>query len=54
MKLSIKRTCNGCRAFEYHNECSLGFNTYQGKPKEACLKPRTYEDLIEASKQTRP
>jgi len=43
----MKKTCNGCRAYESHHECSLGFKNDKGKPKEICPKPTTISKLQE-------
>ena len=46
----IKRTCEGCRASEFHNECSLGYACKEYTPLEPCPKPRTIRQLIDAPK----
>lgn len=52
----MKHTCKGCRAYEYdvaHGpikyHCSLGYNEKDGRPLEACPKPRTISQLCELS-----
>lgn len=60
MKLSQKKTCEGCRAFveSSSNMCELGFNN-RGRhdavlgmniiqPQEPCYKPLTIAQLYEA------
>jgi hypothetical protein len=46
----IKKTCEGCRASEFHNECSLGYACREYTPLEPCPKPRTIRQLIDAPK----
>ncbi len=43
----IKKTCNGCKAYEFHHVCALGFKNDRGVPKEPCPKPRTLSKFIE-------
>ena len=60
----MKKTCEGCRAFEYgrvSHRCLLGYNnqgpysSYLGfskaVPQEPCPKPRTNMALISAPKK---
>jgi hypothetical protein len=53
-KLKKPRTCEGCRAFEYINNCdkrcSIGYYQEYGIPKEPCPKPKTIQQLIDAPK----
>ena len=53
MKLSQKRTCNGCKAFDFdmgRGECELrvkiDYKTLS--PLEPCYKPKTIEEYFEA------
>lgn len=62
MRLSKKRTCEGCRAIiDAQGEvmrCSLGYDnkgeyirtigSHRIKPQEPCLKPMTISEFIEA------
>jgi hypothetical protein len=53
----MKRTCNGCKAFEaiQENKCGLGFKiekiyykqiVVECKPLEECPKPKTIREYI--------
>lgn len=44
--MRLKKSCQGCRASEWHNECSIGYSCDGYVPKEPCPKPRTYDQLI--------
>jgi hypothetical protein len=49
----MKKSCNNCKAFEFHRECSLGYKNERGKdgcfqPKEDCPKPLTTKALVSA------
>ncbi len=60
MKLSQKRTCEGCRAStpRYQTTCELGFNhkgeliknlgVHRMVPQEPCYKPKTITELYQA------
>lgn len=61
MKLSQKRNCENCRAWDNGRgmpRCELGFNNrgpyikelgvYRSTPQEPCYKPLTIMQLIEA------
>lgn len=57
IKLSQKRTCEGCKALiqpvwsRYIFICSLGYSFDEKyKPLEVCPKPKTIADLIECNK----
>jgi hypothetical protein len=54
VKLSKKRTCEGCKALDmrqYVSECILGYKIDDNfKPTEPCLKPKTYSEFIECNK----
>lgn len=56
----MKRTCEGCRAFEYdgvRSRCNLQYDQdiqcsdsgwgYTIKPAEECPKPKTYDKYIQ-------
>lgn len=49
----MKKTCNGCKASEYHvvYSCRLGheIDIKNGIPKEQCEKPVTYIELVKLS-----
>ena len=40
------RSCNGCRASEAHNDCSLGYACKDYRPLEPCPKPKTIKELL--------
>lgn len=58
MKLSQKKTCEGCRAYSEVNGCELGFNNCgphdkvlgicSAAPQEPCYKPLNYKEYFEA------
>jgi hypothetical protein len=56
MKLSQKRTCNRCRAFNMYT-CDLHYRTEMSSggnflvPKEPCPKPLSFSKLVEYSQQ---
>jgi len=54
MSKKIKKTCEGCRAYEYINNvdrsCTLGYYQDYGTPMEQCPKPKTIKQLINAEK----
>lgn len=45
--LKKTKTCDGCRASEGRNECSLGYYCKDWKPMEMCPKPKTIRQLID-------
>jgi hypothetical protein len=47
----MKKSCNNCKAYEFHQECSLGYKNERGEPKEDCPKPLTTKALVLAMKQ---
>lgn len=51
MKISQKRTCEGCRALyqgQYIDKCELGYMFNEKfKPLEQCPKPKTLNELLE-------
>lgn len=62
-RITLKRTCDGCRALDYsfnNYDCSLGYNNKGGydrllglriiKPQEPCPKPKTYLDYFAQDK----
>lgn len=63
MRLSQKRTCNGCRAYwarGREGRCELGFKNRVAKgahlfvshaPAEPCYKPLTNEEYFQANQQ---
>jgi len=52
MKERIKKTCEGCRAFDGpFDSCSLGYWKDRYEPKEPCPKPKTYDKLVELHKK---
>lgn len=46
-----KKNCNGCRASEGHNNCSIGYSCRDYIPLEPCPKPKTIPKLIEEIKK---
>jgi len=42
----MKKSCNNCKAYEFHHECSLGYKNQRGEPKEDCPKPLTTKALV--------
>jgi hypothetical protein len=50
-KFKKARTCEGCRASEGRNECSIGFQCRNWKPLDVCPKPKTYHELINAPRK---
>lgn len=49
-KLKKAKTCDGCRASEGRNECSIGYQCTDWTPLEPCPKPKTIRQLIDSSK----
>lgn len=49
-RLTVKHSCNACRASDSHNDCSLGFGCRNFKPTEPCPKPKTINTLVEYRK----
>ncbi len=49
-KLKKAKTCDGCRANEGANSCSLGYWLKDWVPLEPCPKPKTIRQLIDAPK----
>jgi hypothetical protein len=51
IKISQKKTCNGCKALDLRQNTSQCLLCYsfdeEFKPKEPCPKPKTYMEFIE-------